>query len=550
MDRNGLVRWLIGKTAGLPPRLAGGLAAERDIAVPMADGCDLLADRYWPHDMPGAPVVLMRSPYGRGSMFGMLAALLAERGFQVVVQSVRGTAGSGGIFDPMRQEKADGADTVRWVRAQPWFAGKLFTFGGSYLGNVQWAIAAAVPELIDGMAMSMTLSNFRDEILGFGGFTQGGTLAWSQTLQMLTRPAGTRRPSRRSMPKLDRAHGHLPVGAVDREALGKTVSWWQDWTGHDDPDDPWWRAIDHSAAVSRLDAPVSMVAGWQDIFLPFQLKDFASRQAAGQPAWLTIGPWTHAAPGGMIAGLKSAIVLFNDLREGAAGLPDHAPVRLFLQQADEWREYPSWPPPDAEARSLYLDSGHRLTWRPPTRDDVLADFTYDPADPTPAVHGPQVMGGSRGRDMAKLETRADTVSFTSPPLAADLDVIGPVDVDLAIRSDRENTDFFVCLCDVDGRGRARQVSDGYLRLRSGRPAGDATGVRHINLECWPTAYRFRKGNRIRLIVAGGAHPRFARNLGLGEPLQSATSLAKAHQEILQTATASSQVRIMVTQAVR
>src|SRR3546814_14189945 len=101
----------------------------------------------------------------------------------VVLQSVRGTAGSGGHFDPMRQEQADGADTLEWVRSQPWFAGTLYTFGGSYLGNVQWAMASANPGAIDAAAMAVTLSNFRDELRNGGGYTLEGKLAWSLSMQ-------------------------------------------------------------------------------------------------------------------------------------------------------------------------------------------------------------------------------------------------------------------------------------------------------------------------------------------------------------------------------
>jgi predicted acyl esterase len=39
-----------------------------------------------------------------------------------------------------------------------------------------------------------------------------------------------------------------------------------------------------------------------------------------------------------------------------------------------------------------------------------------------------------------------------------------------------------------------------------------------------TAYRFAAGHRIRLQLSGGAHPRFARNTGSGEPVARATRL--------------------------
>lgn len=58
----------------------------------------------------------------------------------MVLQSVRGTFGSGGVFEPMADEIADGADTVAWLREQPWFTGRFATIGMSYLGFTQWAL--------------------------------------------------------------------------------------------------------------------------------------------------------------------------------------------------------------------------------------------------------------------------------------------------------------------------------------------------------------------------------------------------------------------------
>jgi predicted acyl esterase len=75
------------------------------------------------------------------------------------------------------------------------------------------------------------------------------------------------------------------------------------------------------------------------------------------------------------------------------------------------------------------------------------------------------------------------------------------------------------------------VVDGYLRLRPGEPPADTDGARRVLIECWPTAYRFKRGHRLRLILASGAHPRYARNLGTGEPLGTGTRMLAARQEI-------------------
>lgn len=537
-------RWIAGRLCKLTPRKHSRISVERGVAVPMADGALLVADIYAPAVDGHWPVVLMRSPYGRGSMFGLIAALLAERGYRVVLQSVRGTAGSGGAFDPMRQERADGADTLEWVRSQPWFSGRLYTFGGSYLGNTQWAMASANPDAIDAAAMAVTLSNFRDELRNGGGYTLEGTLAWSQTMQVHTGAETEKRGFRVKLRKLKSAHSVLPVSAIDKAAFGRTATWLQDWIGHDDPQGDWWQGHDYSAAVTALHAPVSTVAGWRDIFLPFQLNDFVARQQAARPTWLTIGPWAHASPGGAVAGLKTALDLFDALGSGDKSNGARAKVRLYLQRARVWREFPSWPPPGGVALEWTLCANGVLDDAPSPAPSERTSFVYDPADPTPSLHGPQVMGSSRKPDMTAIENRPDTVSFTAAPLEKDLDLIGPVAVDLSVCADSEQCDFYVCLCDVGKDGRPMHITDGYLRLRPVSAPDTLGNARKITIECWPTGYRVRRGHRLRLLIAGGAFPRFARNLGTGEPMATATALRKTTQEILIGRDHASRLRVL------
>lgn len=115
------------------------------VRIPMRDGVDLRADHYAPAGPP-AGTLLVRGPYGRGFPFALVyGALYAARGYHVVVQSVRGTFGSGGVFEPMIHEAADGADTVAWLRHQPWFTGRFATIGLSYLGFTQWALLQDPP---------------------------------------------------------------------------------------------------------------------------------------------------------------------------------------------------------------------------------------------------------------------------------------------------------------------------------------------------------------------------------------------------------------------
>ena len=531
-----LLSLLVARRFRLPRRLPGTVIVERDVETPMRDGVVLLADRWYPPGDDRAPLVLIRSPYGRSGMFGLMGRLFAERGFQALVQSCRGTGGSGGRLDPMRQEQADGADTVRWLHTRSWFPGRLYTYGGSYLGYTQWALAKEAGTLLDGMSLQVTLSNFRNETLAFGGFTLEGSLQWTTMMRALN----GRNPlwallKRRRKGAWARIHAHLPLNQLDRLSTGESVRWWQDWVGHGEPDDPWWAKADHSGDVGNIEAPAVMVGGWRDIFLPWQVKDFVAMQARGRDVWLTIGPWDHTSMDCTVESLRQALVLFAAHAAGRRPFEDRDRVRLYVTGSGTWRDFPSWPPPRSREVPFYLQPRAGLSSVQPPAAAEPTRYVYDPSDPTPSLHGPKVMGGSKTPDMSLLQGRPDTVSFTTAPLSADLDVIGPAGVELHFRSDRAHTDFYACLCDVHPSGTPLRILDGYLRVRPAESAPDADGVRRISIECWPTAHRFARGHCLRLIVASGAHPRYARNPGSGEPLGSATRMLPARQEIFHDA---------------
>lgn len=104
-----LMSRLMSRWMHLPLAQTHDVVVTRKLRIPMPDGVLLLADRYAPRTGPRRPTILIRTPYGRRGFFGSFSALpFAERGFQVLVQSCRGTAGSGGEFYYARNEHDDG----------------------------------------------------------------------------------------------------------------------------------------------------------------------------------------------------------------------------------------------------------------------------------------------------------------------------------------------------------------------------------------------------------------------------------------------------------
>jgi uncharacterized protein len=493
---------------------------ERDLAALMDDGAVLLADRWVARAdaVTPRPTVLVRSPYGRRQVVGLLMGrLLAERGFQVVVQSVRGTFGSTGEFDPF-DERADGLATLRWLHEQPWHAGRVATIGPSYLGLVQWAIAQPAGDELAAMAIQVSASQFYDETYAGGSVSLETVASWLVLVAFQERrlaPVSINRGLR----ALRRALSEVRLDEIDVLLTGAEVRWLRDALEHPRRDSAHWRRRDYSESVAGVTAPVSFVGGWHDILLPWMLDDFKTLQAAGRRTQLLIGPWTHISSGLAAAGHREGIAWLRAHLLGDDRLVRDSKVRLMVTgDGGGWRELERWPPPAAQPRSLYLGRSGALSAEAPTTErpqPPRSDYRYDPVDPTPSLGGAVLFSREPIVDNAPLERRDDVLTFTTEPLTEPLEAVGEVSAELWARGQPPHFDLFVRLCEVDRKGVSRNVCDG---LRSVEPDGDVDedGVAHVRVELWPTAHRFAAGNRIRVQVSSGAHPRFARNPGTGE----------------------------------
>ncbi|MEW2356627.1 CocE/NonD family hydrolase [Spirillospora sp. NPDC029432] len=511
---------------------------ERDLPVTMPDGATLLADRYVPLGARRPPpTILVRTPYGRRGPAAVLNGLpFVPFGFQLVVQSARGTFGSEGEFDPLGSEHDDGLATVAWLRERPWFGGTFAMYGASYLGYAAWALAAEAGPELKAMAVQVTASSFRDAAYVGGSFALESTLTWTDLTHrqqrrfgMLTAPLLSRRRAIRA------ARTGRPLSELDVLTGGTPMRFYQDLlAAHRDPGSAYWLKRDFSGTVGEVAAPVSMVGGWYDVFLPWELRDYLALRAAGHRPYLTIGPWWHAdARHGLVAFRESLAWFRAHLRGDPSGLRAD-PVRVYVTGAREWRDYRDWPPPGMRQERWHLHAGGGLGEDGP-RQAPPSRYRFQPARPTPALGGPTLLGSSRPVDNRPLERRPDVLVFSSPVLDEDLDVVGPVGADLFVRSDREHTDFIVRLCDVAPDGTSRNVCEGGLRLDPARPAADkpvgTAGVRRLAIDLWPAGHRFRRGHRVRVHVTSGAYPKVAANPGTGEPIATARASVPADQEV-------------------
>jgi uncharacterized protein len=520
----------------LPRPLDTAIAVERDVRVPMDDGVALMSDLYTPGGNGPHPTVLVRTPYGRRGPLGLfLGRIFAERGYRVMMQSCRGTFGSGGDFDPNFNERADGLATIRWIEQQPWFDGRLATNGPSYMGGVQWAVADDAGAALRAMCTHVAYSNLSRHWFAGGSLSLEDAIDWTTMVsQQEERFTGIKTLIATRLRRLDRVINELPIADLDERVVARRVPYWRDIVEHPSIGDPFWRPIDHSARVAAVVAPVLQVGGWYDIFLPAQLDDYRTLIAAGNQPRLVIGPWTHTAPKGFAAQITESLRWLDRHVRGtrAEHVVDTAmPVRLFVMGAGQWRDVSSWPPEGFTAQRWYLQPAGGLDPAEPAESEPDT-YRYDPADPTPIVGGTLLRRTGGRRNQAATEVRNDVAVFTSNLLDHDIEVIGEISAEIHVSSDLAHFDVFVRLCDVDENGRSFNVCDGLERVSPTRPRTPATdGTWTIRVALWPTAQRFLAGHRIRVQVASGAHPRFARNLGTGEPLASAMTMRVAQQAI-------------------
>jgi len=522
-----MISRLVERLLKLPAPATRHLVVQRDLRVPMDDGAELLADRWAPRDGgDGLPIALVRTPYGRAGVFGaVLGRPLAERGFQVLIQSTRGGFGSGGVFDPLRQEREDGLATLDWVTKQPWSGDAIVLVGASYLGYVQWAVADHLPPQVKAMVPQVTESGLTLEFLREDGLSLETPFGWGVQVAVQERRFGLLR-QRGQAKKLEQALNTLPLAQADVVAIGHRSDYIQDVLAHPGTS-PRWAEVDHRTRVADVTVPVSSVAGWYDIFLPGQLRDFRTLQEAGRRPRLTVGPWTHAGRDSLLGStgetLKQALE-FGLAHARGEEPPERAPVRLYVMGEEAWRDFASWPPEGYAPQRFHLQAGGTLSPDAPG-GSVPDRYRYDPADPTPAAGGVRMAPDAGRVDNAALEARADVLTYTTDVLGEDVEVIGDVHAEIWFRSSLRYADVFVRLCDVGPDGRSVNVCDGLTSLR------DADELAAVAVRLWPTAHRFRRGHRIRLQVSSGAFPRYARNPGTGEPHATAVTLRAADQEV-------------------
>jgi uncharacterized protein len=533
---------------------------ERGVALTASDGVSLVADLYKPETLEPAPTILLRVPFTKTFKNSLGADAVgrfwASHGYIVMIQGTRGRFKSGGVYYPLVHERQDGLDTLRWLAQQPWFDGRLGMWGGSAFGYTQWVLADRSDPGPTALMIQIASTDFHEMFHPGGAFSLESALFWA------ARSGGTR-DRNPTIAELERGFQGFPLIQADERGPGET-QFFKDWATHTQADD-YWQAIDGENRARDLKAPVLLMGGWCDPFLPTQLRDYATIKHQADPSVaaesrLIIGPWSHAEPVKFPDGSTAGSYRRASL---APSLPwfDHtllhrpidrslaSPVRLFVMGENVWRDEPAWPLERARYTAYYLRSGGhansergdgRLTLEAPGSDETADAFVYDPREPVP-TRGGAMLGLRAGIYLQnEVEQRDDVLVYSTEPLARDTEVTGPISVILQVATSAPSTDFTAKLVDVLPDGKAYNVSDGILR-RSYPPHMNGSSPQEITIDLWPTSMLFRSGHRIRLEVSSSNYPRFDRNPNTGRETATDTSPQTAAQQLIHNSIAASRI---------
>lgn len=554
--------------------------------VPMRDGTRLYTEVFLPDENSEYPVVLIRSPYpySRLSRNGhLLVSRYNEGGYAIVFQLTRGQGKSEGQFNFMRNEAADGYDTIMWLDQQQWCNGKVGMQGASYLGSTQLLAARAKPKALKCIMPTAFVGHFtRYFPFSCGVPSKGPYMQLHQIFDaeqsdamdvpycdgnVLNHP--TWGPALRKQPLLD-----APIGLFEGDKL---ASWRE--TISNPTDNEYWKDVHFTDdELSQLNIPIFFTDGWYDTTIgPI---DFFSRLEKVKPddkhRYLLVGPWDHyqtgssSQPGedngdrilpdnGAINHIDYRLAFFDRyLKDDENSVIQKDRVRVYVtgeenSSANCWLDLPTFPAPGTIYKKLFLHSegdarsfpsNGTLSYKPPLEEPVDT-YLYDPSLPTP-------FAARTSDDRRDFEIRSDVLVYTSAPISEAMTLLGDIELILHASSDALDTDWFAVITEVMPNGcsysfhyappafraRYREGLDKEVLLTPHKPEV-------FRIPLGPAGHQIAVGNRLRLCIFSSGFPEYDPNKNTGNPAATDTDIRVAQQTIYHNADRPSHIIIPV-----
>jgi putative CocE/NonD family hydrolase len=451
----------------------------------------------------------------------MLAALgpLIDAGYVVIASDVRGTGFSEGVYDYYNIEGGplDGYDTVEWVAAQPWCDGHVGMTGASASAIYCYQAAVTHPPHLEAMFVNMHPADYYSDQWFVGGvFRWENRIGWCTGMQERISPQPPGDPSSNNYEIKRAVYESRYAQYAERIAAGKSpfnLDWLAELYSHKTYD-AFWKERSYLARLVEIDVPVFHGGVWYDHFIRGTL---AAHEGVNVPKRLFVGPGWHGSPEEAgDGGLYELECRWFDhfLRGEENGVLDEPAARLYVYGAETWLDEPEWPVP-TESRELFLAPGPG-GGAGSLNDGVLGVEPPAASEPTSICHDPAHPNRTcrDGADQRPFEQRA--LTFSTPPLDEDLEVIGSVRVILYAETDASDVEWCVRLCDVFPDGRSRLLNTGALKgshvTSHETPAALAPGkIYEFEIEVWAIANLFMQGHRVRIDISNSDFPFFESN---------------------------------------
>lgn len=506
------------------------MAEEDDVSAPMRDGINLLVDVHRPSEPGRYPVLIAASPYPRqiqnlGAPAGFIEAgqsdFFVPRGYVHVIANCRGTGGSGGAFTfSDGQERQDMHDLVEWAARQPWSDGNVGMIGISYFAGTQMAAAVERPPHLKAIMPiagtydfyqstthnGLTSTGFITPFLYMIGLTSGKTdKLWRNRLvdalrTILLQPGIHK--------KFEYSNGEAAIASVKMllNLPHNPVPWddiWRAVVVEHPLHDAWWEDRNLLPLLDRVEIPVYLGCDWQNVplHLPHTFTAYERLKNSKHVRVAMMGEHGLAWPWESLH--IEALAWYDHWLKGKeTGILDGPHFRYVVPEAEGWRATDTWPLPETVLHAYALK----------------ADGTLGADEGEPGSRTYMNLGAGLGRPKPSETDPPSHLVWTSAPLTADIDMVGPIELQLDAASTAPDTAFIALLQDVDEKGNAVVVSAGYLRAgmraideaasKPGAPvlpcvSFEAVPVGEIvryRMPVVPNSRCFRSGHRIRLLL--------------------------------------------------
>jgi uncharacterized protein len=495
--------------------MTGGPMDVRSVRIPMRDGIELAATLYLPAaltagapDAGPVPALLEYLPYRKDDAVLVrdyeLYSYMTRRGYAGARVDIRGTGASDGELpagEYSEQEQRDAEDVIAWLASQSWCSGAVGMWGISWGGFNAIQIALRRPPALKAIiAVDASDDLFHDDVHYIDGLLHLDEYALMIDQLNALPPA--------------------PDFPVDEETLARRfdrLPWLVTWLGQQQ-DGPYWRRGSLRPDYGRLTIPAFLIGGWYDGYRDSVPRMFAQVPA---PVKMLIGPWNHtfphsAVPGPAIEWRDEAIRWWDHWLKGAeTGIMSDPPVTVYVRDwyrpdlglaeiPGRWRTEATFPPERTDYQMWYCGPEHNLLPQAPADGSVALRY----------VPSAGVEAGNWWGELTPDQRGADAFSlvFDTPPLPADLEILGFPVVEISGTADAEPLHWFARLGDVapdgtvtlvTGAGRAGRPDP--MRDRGSVPALPAPSG-GLPLELHVTSWVFPRGHRIRLSLSNAMWP--------------------------------------------